>query len=107
MLRAADLLVSPTRYEPYSRAIHEPLCRGLPVLVSATAGGVERLPRSLDPLLLPDPEDANDLAARLRAWRASPDAFRAGAAQAGDALRAHGWDEMAREIREAVQGAGR
>src|SRR5207244_10639551 len=42
LLPAFDLLVSPTRYEPYGVAAQEALCRGLPVLISATAGIAER-----------------------------------------------------------------
>ena len=107
LLWAADLLVSPTRYEAYGLAIQEAVCCGLPVVVSAAAGVAERLPAAMQPLLLPDPDDAAGLAERLRTWRAAPEAWRAQAAHAGEALRARGWDDMAREIRTAVEEAWR
>ena len=38
VLAACDALVSPTRYEAYGLAVHEALARGLPALVSRSAG---------------------------------------------------------------------
>lgn len=73
VLAAADLLVSPARYEPYGLNVHEAICRGVPALVTATAGVAERYPAALTDMLLPDPEDAAGLAARLVAWRAGID----------------------------------
>ena len=69
VLAACDLLVSPTRYEAYGLNVQEALCCGLPAIVSAGAGVAERYPESLRPLLLPDPDDADDLARRVAAWR--------------------------------------
>ena len=48
---ACDLLIHPARYEAYGLAVHEALCRGLPALVSATAGVAERYPEDLGQLL--------------------------------------------------------
>jgi glycosyltransferase involved in cell wall biosynthesis len=98
ILAACDLLVSPTRYEAYGLNVHEALCCGLPALVSATAGVAERYPPELHELLLPDPDDATDLAARLLAWRSARDAYRASVAPLGQALRARTWDQCAEEI---------
>jgi glycosyltransferase involved in cell wall biosynthesis len=42
LVRAADLLVAPTRYEAYGLGVHEALCCGLPALVSGNAGVAER-----------------------------------------------------------------
>src|SRR4029078_13689650 len=41
-LAAADLLVSPVRYEAYGLNVQEAICRGVPAMVSATAGVAER-----------------------------------------------------------------
>ena len=71
LLAAADLLVSPARYEPYGLNVHEAICRGVPAMVTAAAGVAERYPAALADMLLPDPEDAGDLAARLLAWSAN------------------------------------
>lgn len=98
LLAACDLLVSPTRYEPYGLNVHEALCCGLPALVSASAGVAERYPVELRELLLPDPDDAADLAQRLRAWWSDPEAYRARVAPLGEALRARSWNDCAAEI---------
>ena len=53
LLAAADLLVSPVRYEAYGLNVHEALCRGAAVMVTRTAGVVERFDHDLEPSLLP------------------------------------------------------
>ena len=98
VLAACDLLVSPTRYEAYGLNVQEALCCGLPAIVSAGAGVAERYPEGLRPLLLPDPDDAPDLARRLAAWRADPGPTREAVADLGRALRGRGWDRCAAEI---------
>ena len=47
LVRAADMLVAPTRYEAYGLGVHEALCCGLPAVVSADAGVAERYPAEL------------------------------------------------------------
>ena len=98
VLRGCDALVSPTRYEPYGLAVHEALCRGLPALVTRTAGVAERYPPALHDWLLPDPDDAGDLADRLRRWRARPETGREALKALSDQLRAFTWDDMAEQI---------
>ena len=105
LLHGADLLVSPTRYEPYGLGVHEALCCGLPALVSADAGVAERYPPELRPLLLADPEDGPALIETLRAWRAEPEAWATRAARCGEVLRARGWDQVSAEVRAVVEEA--
>lgn len=104
LLAACDALIHPSRYEAYGLGVHEALCRGLPALVSASAGVAERFPDDLRPLLLPDPEDAGDLAARLRDWRDDIESIRARVASFADALRGRTWDDMAAEIVGRIEG---
>jgi glycosyltransferase involved in cell wall biosynthesis len=98
LLAASDLLVSPVRYEPYGLNVHEALCRGIPALVSACAGVAERYPDSMRALLLPDPDDAGDLARRLSAWWRDRDRCRGLAAALGAELRSFTWDHMAAQM---------
>jgi glycosyltransferase involved in cell wall biosynthesis len=100
VLSACDLLVSPTRYEAYGLNVQEALCTGLPAIVSADAGVAERYPEPLRDLLLPDPDDAADLAARLTRWRstAGEAGRRADLEALGRSLRGRGWDQCAAEI---------
>lgn len=65
LLAAADVLVSPVRYESYGLNVHEAICRGVPAVVSRPAGVAERYPPELAGLLLNNPEDAEELAQRL------------------------------------------
>jgi glycosyltransferase involved in cell wall biosynthesis len=103
LLRAADALVSPTRYEAYGLGVHEALCCGLPAFVTADAGVAERYPPELRDLLLPDPHDDAGLAARLRRWRDDPAAVRARVALLSNRLRAYTWDDMARDFLTAIE----
>ncbi len=69
LLAAADLLVSPVRYESYGLNVQEAICCGVPAMVTRTAGVAERYPTELRDLLIPDPGDVNALAAKLLQWR--------------------------------------
>lgn len=105
ILAAADVMVHPSRYEAYGLGVHEALCRGLPAIVSASAGVAERLPDDLRPLTLPDPIKVDDLVARLRVWRTDMPGWRARAAATGAQLRRRTWDHMAADIAAIVERA--
>jgi glycosyltransferase involved in cell wall biosynthesis len=98
LLQAADLLVSPTRYEPYGLGVHEALCCGLPAVVSRGAGVAERYSPELRELLLDDPEDTAELVRRIEAWQREPQAWAERALRLGDSLRERGWDEVAADL---------
>jgi glycosyltransferase involved in cell wall biosynthesis len=98
LLAAADLLVSPARYEAYGLNVQEALCRGIPALISNSAGIAERYSADLAPMLIPDPENVSDLIARLRAWRRSPEEWKTRFQPLGRLLRSHTWRDMASEI---------
>jgi glycosyltransferase involved in cell wall biosynthesis len=94
---ACDLLVHPARYEAYGLAVHEALCRGIPALVTRSAGVAERYPEDLRSLLIDDPDSAASLAAQLLAWRGDS-TIRARLAPFAATLRARTWDHMAADI---------
>lgn len=94
VLWAADAMVAPTRYEAFGLAVQEALCCGLPAVVSARAGVAERIPGQMRDLLIRDPDDAAELAARLRAWRGSIHIHRDAALALGAELRSRTWDDM-------------
>lgn len=106
VLAAGDLLVSPARYEAYGLNVHEAVCRGVPALVSRGAGVAERYPASLSEMLLPDPEDAADLAARLRTWRGSVEGWREAFAPLAARLSRRGWGDVAAEFVALAEGEG-
>lgn len=103
LLAAADLLVSPVRYEAYGLNVQEALCRGLPAIVSRRAGIAERFPAELGPLLLDDPDDPDELAALLAMWRSDVPGWRERAAALGAELRRRDWQAMAAEFVEAAE----
>ncbi len=98
ILRAADCLVAPTRYEAYGLGVHEALCCGLPAITSATAGVAERYSAELQELLLPDPDNVQDLVDRLYEWHRQQEYYRLQAIMLSESLRSYTWDDMAREI---------
>jgi glycosyltransferase involved in cell wall biosynthesis len=98
LLAAADLLVSPVRYEAYGLNVHEALCRDLAVMVTRTAGVVERFDARMDDALLPEHLTADVLADRLRAWRSDMPGWRACAASTSARIRSRSWDDMAADL---------
>jgi glycosyltransferase involved in cell wall biosynthesis len=105
ILAALDALIHPARYEAYGLSVHEALCRGLPALVSASAGVAEQYPAALGDLLITDADDAGELAERLTGWRRGMERFRELVAPVSARLRARTWDAMACEIVECVERA--
>ena len=103
ILAALDTLVHPARYEAYGLSVHEALCRGVPALVTASAGVAEQYPASLHDLLIQDPDSAQELADRLERWRHGVDRFRTLVAPVSTTLRERSWDMMAQQIVECVE----
>lgn len=100
ILRAADCLVAPTRYEAYGLGVHEALCCGIPAIVTATAGVAERYPRSLSSLLL---SDGSDLRNVLYHWRSQQQFYQQLVqTQVAPVLRNGTWERMAQEILSAI-----
>jgi glycosyltransferase involved in cell wall biosynthesis len=105
VLAAGDLLVSPVRYESYGLNVHEALCRGLAVMVTRSAGVVERFDDSMTAALLPDGITPAHLADRLRSWRADVQGWRVRAAATAARLRARSWTDMAAELVSVAQAS--
>lgn len=104
LIAAADLLVSPVRYEPYGLNVQEALVCGVPAMVSSSAGVAERYPRELKDLLINDPEDAHELAMRMRNWRAQSAAIKRSVTPLAEQLQAYSWRSMAEQIVEVALG---
>jgi len=102
LLAAADILISPVRYEAYGLNVQEAICRGVPAIVSLSAGVAEKYGEEFAPLLLPDPEDVDDLASRVRQWRSNTPEWERRFQLFGDTMRRYGWQEMARRMVELV-----
>lgn len=98
LLAAADLLVSPTRYDAYGLAVHEALCRGCPAIVSRAAGVAERYPPQLHDLLLDDPDSPQELADRIVGWRSHAASYRPVLDSLAAELRVRTWDDVAADV---------
>jgi glycosyltransferase involved in cell wall biosynthesis len=105
LLPACDVLVAPTRYEAYGLGVQEAICCGLPALVSRDAGIAERFPSSLRELLLPKPDDVQDLARRLLEWRSRLESLAADVLPFAKELAGRTWDMMAEEIQGLIDGS--
>lgn len=103
IMRACDAHVLPSRYEGYSLVTQEALCCGIPAFVTRVAGIAERYPSDLQELLIPDPEDATDLANRLRQWRSHQAATASAVAQFSEQLRSYTWNDMAERFIQVVE----
>jgi glycosyltransferase involved in cell wall biosynthesis len=102
ILAASDLLVHPARYEAYGLGVHEAICRGLPAIVSASAGIAELYPADLHDWLIADVEDAREIADRVRRWRTGLEAAATRVRPFSERLRARSWATMAAEFQQAV-----
>lgn len=102
---AVDASVLPSRYEGYSLVTQESLCCGTPAIVTATAGIAERYPFELSHLLLPDCEDAQDLARRIELVLSDVDKARRDVSPFSEILRAHTWDDMAAQMVRLIDPA--
>jgi glycosyltransferase involved in cell wall biosynthesis len=105
VLAAADMLVSPVRYEPYGLNVQEALCCGIPAMVSASAGAAERYTADLRELLIPDPTDVDGLVARMLGWRLAMNTWKQRVAPLARQLRTRTWEAMSREIADIVEDA--
>ena len=103
ILRAADCLVAPTRYEAYGLGVHEALCCGLPAIVSATAGVAERYPQMLQDLLMSNPDDVEDLVLKFKKWRSHQEDYKSLVFSLSQELRSYTWDDMAKNILAAIE----
>jgi len=104
LMRAADLLVAPARYEPYGLGVHEALCSGTPAIVSARAGVSEKYPAELRDLLLDDPEDPGRLADGIVRWMSDRARYRGVLQGVSQSLRAWTWDHMAEALVRSAEG---
>jgi glycosyltransferase involved in cell wall biosynthesis len=102
ILAALDALVHPARYEAYGLSVREALSRGIPAIVSRSAGVAEEYPAELGGLLISNPDDPAELCAKLTAWRRDLAGTRAAIMPLSAALRSYTWDTMAARIADAA-----
>ncbi len=106
-LGAGDLLVFPSRFDPFGSAVLEALACGLPAVVSGRAGAAELIEEGRTGAVLGEPEDASALARAVRPYLEPSRRGEAGGA-ARKSAEARGWSRHAARMLEiyAELGAG-
>lgn len=104
ILAAADLLVSPARYEAYGLNVHEALCRGCPVLVSSMAGVAERIPKGDNlSMKLSANVTTDEIIAALINWRENENHYAREAKLLSEQFHQHTWHDQMRSLVEQAQ----
>jgi glycosyltransferase involved in cell wall biosynthesis len=104
LLAAADILVCPTRYEPYGLAVQEAIMAGVPPLVSSgTAGITDRFPASLQGLLVREVESPRAWADQIRTTLLSLREWQTRTRAASATFGERSWNDFADEFIETVE----
>lgn len=94
LLRAADLCLCPSRYEPFSLVLLEAMASGCPVVTTRAVGASALVPPEAG-IVLEDPEDASALASALRSLAGDPGRRQSMAQAARRTATSYGWDATA------------
>jgi len=92
---AGDALVLPAWYEPFGIVIPEAMASGLPVITSASAGGVEHMAQGRHGLFLEDPLSATELASAIVRLRHDPGLRSVLAANGREEAKRFSWQTVA------------
>jgi UDP-glucose:(heptosyl)LPS alpha-1,3-glucosyltransferase len=66
LMRAADGLALPSLFEPFGNVVAEAMASGLPVLASSRCGAAEIIAAELRPMIVADPADVGEVAAKAQ-----------------------------------------
>lgn len=101
---AADIFLLPTFHEGFGLVITEAMASGLPVIVSKNAGAAEDIIEDgKDGVLISDPQNAKELATKIRALVQSPSMREKIGAQARQKVAAYTWDRCAERVLEIYE----
>jgi glycosyltransferase involved in cell wall biosynthesis len=92
---ATDAYVGPSLEDAYGLPIIEAMACGLPVIASSRAGAHEIITDGSDGIILRDPQNAEELAAALRALITDPLLCRQLGEHAAHTAQNHTWDRNA------------
>lgn len=95
---AADIFALPTLYEPFGLVIVEAMASGLPVVTSRQAGAADCITPGKSGLLLDDPADPREVAAKLTQLIGQSRLRQRMGRAARKAVEGLSWDEVARRV---------
>ena len=96
---AADVYVGPSLEDTFAQPPAEAMACGLPVITSATNGTAEIITDGVDGIIVQDPNDADDLAKKVRLLYECPDLCRSLGENAVRTAQKYTWDRNGEEIR--------
>jgi glycosyltransferase involved in cell wall biosynthesis len=102
LMRAADLFVFPSRYEPFALVLLEAMASGLPVITVETVGAADLLTPECG-VKLADPEDAAALAAAMQGLLSAPERRAQMGMAAQQVAECYRWDRMADDYLKLYQ----
>jgi UDP-glucose:(heptosyl)LPS alpha-1,3-glucosyltransferase len=102
---AADVYVGPSLEDTFAQPPAEAMACGLPVITTATNGTAEIMTDGVDGLVLEDPNDVEELAAKIRSLYGDPVLRAHLSEQAEQTSQAYTWDRNGEEMRAIFAGA--
>ena len=102
---AADAYVGPSLEDTFAQPPAEAMACGLPVITSITNGTAEIMTDGVDGLLVQDPANAEELAAKIRLLLDDPELRRRVAENAARTARNYTWDRNGEQIRAIFEDA--
>ena len=106
LMRSVDLLLFPSRYEPFGLVLLEALATGLPVVTARSAGASQILTPEVG-VVLQDSDDHAKLAQAVTGLLDDDTRRSAMSVQARELARTHSWEGMARRYVDLLQDAAR
>jgi len=100
---AADAYVGPSLEDTFAQPPAEAMACGLPVITSVTNGTAEIITDGIDGLILREPQDAGELAAKIRLLLEDAALRQRLGEQAARTARDYTWDRNGLEMREIFQ----
>jgi len=94
---ASDVFVFPTIYEPFGLVIAEAMASGLPVISSRVAGAADLIIDEVNGILLRDPSDVNDLAAKIELLLSNAELRKTMGERARETAEKLSWDRVAQK----------
>lgn len=100
---AADAYVGPSLEDAFAQPAAEAMACGLPVIISITMGASEIMHDGVDGLILRDPTNVEDLAAKIRLLWSDAALQSLLGAQATQTAQQYTWDRNGKEMRAILQ----